>query len=192
MARGVKLLTAKLSKMQNIALCWISGAFCTTPIPLLEFFTGIAPVQVKLDFQLQNFLAWVSTVPRTHPLCHLALTILIYSTHALHCRHCTRPKSKNIHLLHALIKDFPPFALSFPLLCIGSCIIDIFANWIIKDIPSHPPKSSDLFPNWLIGWCRDTAGAISKTGMVIGTDASYGTHHVGTAAFVVQWNNSTI
>ena len=55
--KGVKLLISKLSKTQNVALQRISGIFHTMPIPLLELFTGIALVTVRLDFQLCNFLA---------------------------------------------------------------------------------------------------------------------------------------
>ena len=42
--KGIKSLVARLNKTQNVALCWITGAFCTTPVVLLEFLTGIAPV----------------------------------------------------------------------------------------------------------------------------------------------------
>ena len=43
-------------------------AFHTSPIPLLELFAGITPIQVHLNFQLKNYLVHASTVPKTHPL----------------------------------------------------------------------------------------------------------------------------
>ena len=113
--KGIKLLVKKLSKMQNVALRWIAGAFCTTPVVLLELFTGIAPITVHLDFQLHNFMACVSTVPSSHLLCQLATTLPLHSQHALgKPRRCA--PSDNIHLLRSLIKDFCPFTLFSPIL----------------------------------------------------------------------------
>ena len=104
-SKGVKLLVQKLSKMQNVALCWISGAFRTTPVFLLELFAGIAPVHIWLDYQLRNFMACVSTVLASHPLRLLATSALIYSSHACKTQR-RRPPSENIHLLCQLIHDF--------------------------------------------------------------------------------------
>ena len=54
--KGCKALLKVLQKTQNVALWWISGAFHTTPIPWMEFITGIPPVIQKANYMLLNAL----------------------------------------------------------------------------------------------------------------------------------------
>ena len=126
--KGIKHLVAWLNKTQNMALCWIAGAFCTMPIPLLELFTGIAPVTVQLDFQLWNFLSRVSTVPHSHPLRQLATVLAPHSAHDVMQQQKWCAVSDNIHLLQMLIQDFVPFALFAPLLWLGHRVINIYSE----------------------------------------------------------------
>ena len=142
--KGVKLLVKKLNKTQNVALRWISGAFRTTPIFLLELFAGIAPVSVRLDYQLRNFMARVSTIPASHPLRLLASSTPSFSEHA-HRRQRRRPASDNIHLLPQLVHDFRPFPLFSLLLRLGHHVIDIFTHQLSFAIPKHPTKGTALF-----------------------------------------------
>ena len=169
-AKGVKLLVKKLTKTQNVALRWIAGTFSTTPVLLLELFTGIAPVSVWLDFQLCNFMAHVSTVPASHPLRLLATVIPISSPHARKCQQ-HRPISENIHLLHILFRDFRPFSLFSPLLRLGHRIIDLYNQQLSVLVPKHPKKGTALFDQWLMAWHQDTLATMTASSHFIGTDA---------------------
>ena len=184
--KGVKVLVAKLNKAQNVALHWISGAFCTTPVPLLELFMGIAPVTIRLDFQLRNFMSCVSTVPHSHPLHQLATIIAPHSVHVTARHQKKHTASDNIHLLWLLVQDFAPFALFSLLLRLGHRVIDIYSHRLTINMPAHPAKASPLFDQWIGRWREDTLRAIRSANFSIGTNASFMGRGIGTAAFVVQ------
>ena len=94
-----------------------------------------------------------------------------------------------VKLLCALIRDFPPFTFTFPLLRLGHRIVDVFEKHIWLNIPSHPLKSSTLFPQWLEAWKCNTMEAINWADFSIGTYKGTG---AGTAAFVIQSNSLII
>ena len=54
--KGCKAHLKLLSKTQNVALRWISGAFRTTPTLWMEFLAGIPPVWQKANYMLCNAL----------------------------------------------------------------------------------------------------------------------------------------
>ena len=171
--KGIKSLVNCLNKTQNIALHWITGAFHTTLVVLIEFFSGIAPVRVCLDFQLKDFLVCISTVPSSHPLCLMATQFPVHLTHATVWRQQRHASSENIMLLQLLIKDFNPFPLFLPLLRLGHRIADIFPHCLQLNVLPHPPKASALFEQWIIGWTQVTLDAISVTDFSIGMDTSF-------------------
>ena len=131
---GVKFLLKKLNKTQNVALHWISGAFRTTPTFLLELFTGISPVVIRLDYQLRNFLARASVIPSSHPLRLLASWVPTFSPHSSQ-RQRHRPASENIHLLRLLFCDVKPFTLFSPLLRLGDQIVDVYSDRLSLALP---------------------------------------------------------
>ena len=185
-AKGVKNLVNRLTKAQNVAICWITGAFRTTPTFLMEFLSSIAPVHIRLDYQLRNFMVRVSTVPASHPLWLLASLVPVYSPHA-RAGQRKRPASENIHLLRSLVKDFRPFPLFSLLLRLGYCIIDHYMDRLLISVPPHPKKGTALFDQWLLAWRQDTLTVCNNAHYCIGMDASYKGEHIASAAIVVQF-----
>ena len=155
------------------------------PTSLLEFFSGIVPVKVRLDFQLRNFMACVSTIAASHPLRILATSAPVFSAHA-RAQQCHRPFSDNIHLLRRLIHDFRPFPLFSPLLLLGHWVEDLFSHQLSVIVPKHPKKGTALYDQWLLAWRQDTLKASADALHCIGTDASYKGQHIASVAIIVQ------
>ena len=70
--KGCKAHVKLLSKMQNVALRWISGTFKTTPIQWMEFITGMPPVLQKANYALCIVLQCLSRLPENHAMNLLA------------------------------------------------------------------------------------------------------------------------
>ena len=66
--KGCKGHVKLLTKTQNVALRWISGAFWTTPIPWMELVSGIAPVEQWANYTIWNALQWGSKLDHVHIL----------------------------------------------------------------------------------------------------------------------------
>ena len=58
--KGCKAHIKLFNKTQNVALCWICGAFRTTPVAWLEFLSGVPPVTRKANYMLRNTLQHVA------------------------------------------------------------------------------------------------------------------------------------
>ena len=184
--KGVKALVTHLSKTQNVALRWLTGAFRTNPVVLLEFLSGIAPVHIRLDFQLKNFLARGTSVPSSHLLRVLATRLWIFSSHATLARQKKCSSSNNIKLLCSLFKELPAFPLFAPLLRLGHRVSDLYPHRLSINVPAHPKKGTALFDQWLASWLQNTEIAINSADFSIGTDASFTGQNIATIAFVVQ------
>ena len=76
--KGCRAHLKLLSKTQNVALCWISRAFRTTPIHWMEFLAGIPPVRQKANYMLRNVLQHVSRLPVNHILHSMAAAPVVH------------------------------------------------------------------------------------------------------------------
>ena len=125
--KGCKNLVKLLSKTQNVALRWLSGAFRTMPIPWMELVTGVAPVEQCTNYTICNALQRGSHLDHSHVLNIIVRSPHLHPAHAANApRHVTyHPASNNIHviLLQCSVTILPTvchstlflFFLSFPL-----------------------------------------------------------------------------
>ena len=186
--KGCKAHLKLFNKTQNVALRWISGAFRTTPIPWMEYLTGIPPVRQKANYMLRNALQRVSRVPHNHILNHLAVAPVVHQLRGH--RQAQRPSADNIWQLQAAAKEISPLHLRDPITRIGNRLLDSTTRVKIT-IPAAPPRASKVFEQWAVGWmCRCRDDLPGKT--VIGSDGSYKIKGKGVSAFIVQRNGQTI
>ena len=171
-----------LTKTQNVALRWISGAFKTTPIQWMEFVTGTLPVLQKANYALCNSLQRISRLPKHHAMNHLASSQVTRPSPSGLCH--KRPLSDNIWIAKKALVDQPPLLLNNPVTRIGSRLLDCTSQVVIT-IPSAPPRSSKVFEQWSKAWIQ-TAYNDCIGRMVIGTDGSYKTKGQSISAFIIQ------
>ena len=112
MTYGMPLQTTYSWTCKNSECCITMDLRCLLydPYPTSWTFCWYCTSLCSLGFSATH----ISTMPQSHPLCHLTTVTPMYSIHAMHCWHCKQPKSENVHLLWLLVKDFSPFTLSFP------------------------------------------------------------------------------
>ena len=65
---GVRNKVKRLEKVQNFAIHWITGGFCTMPIGAMELLSGIPPVVVWCNLTLANYTAHIASLPENHLL----------------------------------------------------------------------------------------------------------------------------
>ena len=187
--KGCKAMLKLLQKTQNVALRWISSAFRTTPIPWMEFVTGVPPVVQKSNYMMCNALQRASKLPSMHILHHLATSPPFHGQATLP-RHQSRPKSDNIWILKEATAELPPMHIDDVITRIGAQLRDR-TNKVTVNIPAAPPRSSKVFTQWAEGWlkkCHTDASHITA----IGTDSSYKKKGQGVSTFVVQYHHHTI
>ena len=167
-----------LAKTQNVALRWITGAFCTTPIAWMELVAGIPPVKHKANYMIRNALQRASRLPTTHILNRMAAA-------PVDRRQPTTLRAQdNIWMIKEAVAQLPPLDLLHPITRVGNRLLDCTTRVRIT-IPAAPPRVSKVFQQWAEGWmcqCYEDA----KDCVVIGSDGSYKIKGQGISAFVIH------
>ena len=165
--KGCKSHIKLLTKTQNVALRWITGAFCMTPIPWMEYLAGIPPVTQKANYMLRNALQCASRLPSNHILNYMANASVTHMQQD--CRPGNRPPQDNICLLKAAVDQLPPLDLRNPIMHIGNRLLDCTTHVQIV-IPAAPPRTSKVFEQWANGWIKQCySDAVDK--VIIGSVA---------------------
>ena len=58
----------KMARVQNYAVCWITGGFRGTPIGAMELLSGVPPLRLRCNLMLAGYVARIHTLPDTHLL----------------------------------------------------------------------------------------------------------------------------
>lgn len=187
--KGCKAQVKLLQKTQNVALCWISGAFQTTPIPWIELVTGIAPVEQRANYAIQNALQHGSKLDYSHILNHIACADHLHPTLPVDCpsQHAV---SNNIGIIKCSYVEVPSLFLRDPIACIGSRVLD-YSSHVRLNILAAPPRTSKVFEQWYRAWfqsCYEDA----KEATCVGTDRSYKVKGQGVSAFIVMNGDNVI
>ena len=186
--KGCKAHLKLLSKTQNVALRWITGAFRTTLIAWMEYIAGIPPVKQKANYMLCNALQRASKLPPSHILNHMAAAPTTH--HRRPTRNIHHSPHDNIWILKEAVRQLGPLDLLHPVTRVGNRLLDC-TNRVRITIPAAPPHASKVFDQWAEGWLRqcydDAEGKI-----VVGSDGSYKVKGQGVSAFVVQTQDITV
>lgn len=155
--------------MQNVALCWISGAFHTTPIHWMEFVLGVPLVQQKANYMLGNALQQGSRLPANHILNQIATIPVFHSSSTPRQWQC--PQSDNIWFIKEAVETLLPLLLQDPVTHIGNRLLDNSSR-IIINIPVALPWASKVYDQWAKAWLsKYQLDSVDK--MAISMDGSY-------------------
>ena len=188
---GVKNKVKKLERVQNFAVCWITGGFRTTPIGAMELLSGIPLVIVWCNLMLARYTARISSLPENH------LLKVVYHYNPLPSQHrhlprkqrrrnlpddnpVTRLKTGRIH------EHFDPYHEEAQP---GLHILDLYLEHVSYWHMDAPKKSDDGFRAWLEDYKQWLAGEMESREVVIFTDGAFWAQSRRGAAAIVVWKN---
>ena len=172
--------------LENAEQNTISSTFCTTPIPWLEYLTGVPPVQQKANYMLCNALQRTSHMPINHILNCMASMLVVHSIQG--CRYAHQPPHNIWHLKEA-VQQHPLLALHDLLTRVGNRLLDC-TTWVHINILAAPPQASKVFDQWSEGWMRQ-CNDDSDDKTIVGSDGLYKIKGQGVSTFVVQQDGVT-
>ncbi|KAF8623739.1 hypothetical protein AX15_006223 [Amanita polypyramis BW_CC] len=175
-------------------MCWISGAFSTTPISTLEIITGIPPILPQLNIIAFKYALHINKLATIHPCGHLAHTFQFHmiQSQQIHLKPSPYKKYSVFNMCHdlALITD-EKFIYNHNEQIFGTRILDLFSNNIKFIKFDHPKKDSNIFTQWFQNfqtWLNTIQN--EQDHLIIAMDGGFaGTY--GTAAFAL-WVNHTL
>ena len=130
---------------------WITGAFQTSPSTHIKYLAGLPAITEQANVLVHSYMLRVVKVPVLHPLHELTAAPAVIPA-SNRQQSAKRPQSEYIWLIKKAISDINPVNLIHPQCHIGSRTIDLYPNRFSIIIPSAPPKNSDVFKQWVVGW----------------------------------------
>ena len=157
---GVLKNFRKMARVQNYAVCWITGGFRGTPIGAMELLSGVPPLRLRCNLMLAGYVARIHTLPGNH-LLKRAWGQDTLPTRLPHFRPRRRPRHlpsdnplerlRRGKVIHEQFNEFNP--ANRP----GCRVVDLFPTWFNYLHLDTPRKGSDGFKDWMTafkGWIR--------------------------------------
>ncbi|KAF8631305.1 hypothetical protein AX17_005137 [Amanita inopinata Kibby_2008] len=130
----------KLQVTQNLALRFITGAFCTTPIGPMEYLSGIPPIKLTIHHLVSLALACIHTLWDNH-----FTKVQLQSPHIIQSRRRSQRYTVQRAFSDAKLDIGSPTP-DHPSLVWGNCTRDM-PNLTINT--SHPKRGTLFFDAWL-------------------------------------------
>ncbi|KAF8624012.1 hypothetical protein AX15_006087 [Amanita polypyramis BW_CC] len=191
-AKGTKQKANALNKVKNTGMRWITGAFSTTPITVLELISYTPPILAQLNIIVFKYALHINKLSHIHPCRRLVRSFQFANFQK--CRIHIKPGPYEKYSTFNMCKDpqlitDEKFVYNHNEQIFGKCIIDLYESNIKFLNFDHPKKGTNLFVQWFDNfqvWLNTIRN--EKDHLLIFTDGSF-KHSVGTAAFGLWANN---